>query len=217
MFTGIVEGTATVRQLRRAGGAARLDLEMGPLAEGVREGDSVSVDGVCLTAAAIKGGAIAFDISSETLSRSTLGRLRQGEATNIERAVKVGDRLGGHFVLGHVDGLGRIESLDREAGQWTLRVAAEGQIVSRLVPKGSVAVDGISLTVASLHGSAFSIAVIPHTLEHTTLAVAGSGDAVNLELDILGKYVERLLSTGAISPGEPGGMTEEFLSEHGFI
>lgn len=217
MFTGIVEGTATVQQLQRLSGAARLELDMGPLAEDVRKGDSVSVDGVCLTATAVTGSAVAFDVSSETLSRSTLGRLRRGDAANIERALKVGGRLGGHFVLGHVDGLGRIESLDREPGQWTLRIVAEREMISRLVPKGSVAVDGISLTVASLHENAFAIAVIPHTLEHTTLADAGSDQAVNLELDILGKYVERLLSTGSIGPGEKGGLTEEFLSEHGFI
>jgi riboflavin synthase len=218
MFTGIIEATGKVIGLTVSGSAGRLRVEMGAAAEGVRTGDSVSVDGACLTVARIGGRVAEFDVSAETLRVTTLGGLAAGGEVNLERPLRVGDRLGGHFVLGHVDGIGRIERLEAEAGQVALAVSASPEILSGLIPKGSIAVDGISLTLADLAPDRFSVAVIPHTLDHTTLRKKSAGDRVNLELDVIGKYVARFLSASRGGRGaEPSGrLTEGFLEEHGF-
>jgi len=212
MFTGIVEIVGRVVSLERAA-TARLTVDLSGIAEGVRPGDSVAVDGVCLTVTHIDGTRGSFDVGEETLRRSTLGALRPGDRVNLERALRVGDRLGGHFVLGHVDAVGTIARLDRRDDQATLVVRAGADLVARLVPKGSVAVDGISLTVGRIGPEEFTLFIIPHTLRNTGLAGKAVGDLVNIELDIIGKYVERLLD--ARSRG-PAGMTEEFLRQHGF-
>jgi riboflavin synthase len=225
MFTGIIEGTGKVLGLTVSGAAGRLRIELGAVAEGVRVGDSVSVDGACLTVARIGGKIAEFDVSAETLRVSTLGGLAaglpggsQGGEVNLERSLRVGDRLGGHFVLGHVDGVGRIERLAAEPGQVTLVVSAPPEIMSCLISKGSIAVDGISLTLADLAPDRFSVAVIPHTADHTTLRKKSSGDRVNLELDVIGKYVARFLSAshGGRGATPSGRLTEGFLEEHGF-
>jgi riboflavin synthase len=219
MFTGIVEGTGKVLGLTSSGSSRRLRVELGAIAEGVRAGDSVSVDGACLTVARVGGGIAEFDVSAETLRVTTLGGLAAGSEVNLERSLRVGDRLGGHFVLGHVDGIGRVERLEGAPGQVTLEVSAPPEILSGLIPKGSIAVDGISLTLAGLsRPDRFSVAIIPHTLEHTTLRKKSAGDRVNLELDVIGKYVARFLSASRAGPGaKPSGwLTEEFLEEHGF-
>jgi riboflavin synthase len=218
MFTGIIEGTGKVLGLTVSGQAGRLRVELGAVAEGVRTGDSVAVDGACLTVARIGGIVTEFDVSAETLRVTTLGGLRSGDEVNLERSLRVGDRLGGHFVLGHVDAVGKIDRLETTPGQITLTVAAPREVVANLVPKGSIAVDGISLTIAALEPEKFSVAVIPHTLDHTTLRRKTAGDRVNLELDILGKYVARFLAAGFGGPGaRPAGrLTEGFLEEHGF-
>lgn len=217
MFTGIIEGIGTVQGIRAAGESARLTIDLGRAAEGVQLGESVAVDGVCLTAAQIRQTVIEFDVSRETLARATLGDLVRGDKVNLERALRLGDRLGGHLVLGHVDGIGAISRSEKSSGQMTLTVTAPAEIISRLVRKGSVTVSGISLTVAALTEKSFAIAVIPHTLENTTLLSASVGDKVNLELDILGKYVERLLGARAQAetPGRAN-ITEDFLAQHGF-
>lgn len=217
MFTGIIEGIGTVQGIRAAGESARLIIDLGRLAEGVQLGESIAVDGACLTAAQIRQAVVEFDVSRETLARSTLGGLTQGDKVHLERALRLGDRLGGHLVLGHVDGVGTISGIEKSSGQMTLTVIAPTEIISRLVHKGSVAISGISLTVASLAEKSFSIAVIPHTLENTTLLSASVGNKVNLELDILGKYVERLLGARAQTeaPGSAN-ITREFLQQHGF-
>ena len=217
MFTGLVEAVGTVVQLRSAGGSARLLADIGRMAEGVAVGDSVCVDGACLTVARVDGAMAEFDVSSETLGRTTLGHLRQSSRVNLERAMRAGGRFGGHFVLGHVDGVGKIAAMRPAAGQTMLEVAAAREIVSRLVPKGSVAVDGISLTVAGVTDERFRVALIPHTLNNTNLPAKSMGDEVNLELDVIGKYVERLLAArqGGEAPSG-GGLTEGFLEEHGF-
>ena len=219
MFTGIVEGIGRVLGLTVSGASGRLRVELGPVAEGVRVGDSVSVDGACLTVARAGGGVAEFDVSAETLRVSTLGGLAAGGEVNLERSLRVGDRLGGHFVLGHVDGVGRVERLEAAPGQVTLEVSAPPEILSCLIPKGSIAVDGISLTLADLSGpDRFSVAVIPHTLEHTTLRRKSAGDRVNLELDVIGKYVARFLGAqrGGRGVKPSGRLTEGFLEEHGF-
>ena len=218
MFTGIIEGTGKVLGLTVSGAAGRLRVELGAVAEGVRVGDSVSVDGACLTATRIGGTIAEFDVSAETLRVSTLGALAVGGEVNLERSLRVGDRLGGHFVLGHVDGVGRIERLQAEPGQVTLAVTAPPEILSCLILKGSIAVDGISLTISRVTPDRFTVAVIPHTLDHTALRKKSAGDRVNLELDVIGKYVARFLSAlrGGRGAGASGRLTEGFLEEHGF-
>jgi len=218
MFTGIIEGTGKVLGLTAGDASGRLRVELGALAEDVRIGDSVSVDGACLTVARVGGGVAEFDVSAETLRVSTLAGLATGREVNLERSLRVGDRLGGHFVLGHVDGVGRIERLEASPGQVTLAVSAAPEILSCLILKGSIAVDGISLTLAEVAPDRFSVAVIPHTLDHTTLRRKSAGDRVNLELDVIGKYVARFLSASRGGRGAmpSGRLTEGFLEEHGF-
>jgi len=214
MFTGIVEGTGRVVSLTRSGESARLRLDLGAAAEGLRPGDSVCVDGACLTATAVSGAAADFDLSAETLQRTTLGRLRSGDEVNLERALRLGDRLGGHFVLGHVDGVGTISSISSGPGQITLRVNCPAHLLHQLIPKGSVAVDGISLTVVEVTASDFSTAILPFTLQRTTLRNKRPGQGVNIETDILGKYVARLLGREHAAP--EGGISEAFLRERGY-
>jgi riboflavin synthase len=217
MFTGIVEGLGTVHRTESVGASARLVIDLGPIVAGVELGDSVAVNGGCLTATRIEGSVVDFDVSRETLSRTTHGDLASGEKVNLERALRVGDRLGGHFVLGHVDGVGMISAISTDSGQTTLEITASADIVSRLIPKGSVAVSGMSLTIADLKSDRFSIAIIPHTLANTTLPAKRVGDKVNLELDVIGKYVERLMARAQGKEGDSSGVTANFLAEHGFI
>jgi len=217
MFTGIVEGLGKVVRMQSSGDAAQLVVDLGPIAGGVSPGDSVALDGACLTAANISGKTITFDVSRETLSRTAIGHLRPGAQVNLERALRAGDRLGGHFVLGHVDGVGAIAAITPSSGQVTLKLAASPEIIARLVPKGSIAVSGISLTIAAITADSFSIAIIPHTMKNTNLPARSPGDKVNLELDIIGKYVERLLALReGREPPPISGITTDFLAEHGF-
>jgi riboflavin synthase len=215
MFTGIIEGLGTVECLALSGESGRLCVDVGPLAEGLRLGDSVAVNGACLTAVRIAAPAVEFDVSAETLRVTTLGALTRGAQVNLERALRVGDRLGGHFVLGHVDALGTVSQLRRAPGQVLLEVTAAPEIIGQMIPKGSVALDGISLTLAALRADRFSVAVIPHTLDSTTLRTRSPGDKVNLELDVIGKYVQRLLERSA-APQQGGKLSSQFLAEHGF-
>jgi len=214
MFTGLVEGTGKIVRLVPTSGAARLRLDLGALAEGMSTGDSVAVDGACLTAVRIDVGEVEFDVSAETLRRSTLGSRRAGDVVNVERALRVGDRLGGHFVLGHVDGVGTIASIRETSGQVTLEVNVAPEMIANLIPKGSIAVDGISLTIADIGPGRFSSAIIAHTLENTGLRSKSTGDRVNIEMDVLGKYVAQLL--GRMQGNGSSRITQRFLAEHGF-
>lgn len=194
MFTGIVEEVGRVAEAEPRASGSRLRIEAARVVEGLREGDSVSVQGVCLTAVAITAGSFSADVSRETLERSTLGEARPGALVNLERALAASGRLGGHIVQGHVDGTGVIRALEeRGGGDWWLEVEAPPELARYLVYKGSIAVDGISLTVARVDGPVFAVAVIPHTWANTALRTARPGQRVNLETDILAKYVERLL------------------------
>jgi riboflavin synthase len=190
MFTGIVEERGTVRS--RAG--ARLVIDCRTVAIDSPVGASVAVNGTCLTVIANDGASLAFDLSDETLARTTLGDLRGGALVNLERPVSLAARLGGHIVQGHVDGVGVVEAVhgDPEGGA-TVRVAVPSELGRYIVHKGSITVDGVSLTVAELVGDTIAIALIPHTLGVTTFGVATQGDRVNLEVDVLAKYVERLM------------------------
>ena len=188
MFTGIVEERGRVRSAGR-----RLEVEAETVASDAEIGASIAVNGVCLTVVDRPDGALAFDLADETLARTTLGILRAGDVVNLERPVTLLQRLGGHLVQGHVDAVGRVEAVDRDQGGATMRVAIDGALGRYLVEKGSIAVDGVSLTVASAEAASFTVALVPHTLAVTTLGERRAGDGVNLEVDVLSKYVERLL------------------------
>jgi len=216
MFTGIVEAIGTVREFSRQGEGARVHIGAGPLAEGLRIGDSIAVEGACLTVTALRGDGFTADLSVETLARTTLTRLRPGARVNLERPLRLGDRLGGHLVSGHVDAVGQIaERVPQDDGEF-IRIRFPRELGPLLVMKGSVAVDGISLTVAELSRDTFGVALIPHTLGHTTLSNKRVGDPVNLEADLLGKHVARLLA-GRLDVTGQGGLTLAMLQEHGFV
>ena len=195
MFTGIIEELGSVRSVEERGENARLVISAHVVTEGTNHGDSISVNGVCLTALDIAEDSFAADVSRETLSRSTLGRLRPGAPVNLERAVTPATRLGGHIVQGHVDARGQFIGVDDHGESWTLRIAYPQEIARYLVFKGSVAVEGISLTIAGLTDNHFEIAIIPKTWEVTNLSHLKPGDEVNIEVDILGKYIEKLLES----------------------
>src|ERR671914_2070017 len=183
MFTGIIEELGRVRSVERRGEGVRLTVEARAVAEGTRDGDSIAVNGVCLTALDVGRDSFAADGSRETLQRSTLGNLRAGSVVNLERAVTPSTRLGGHIVQGHVDARGRFLSAEEHGGSWTVRIAHPAEVARYLVFKGSVAVEGISLTIAGLTDDHFEIAIIPKTWEMTNLSHLKTGDGVNLEVD----------------------------------
>jgi riboflavin synthase len=194
MFTGIVEEMATVRAVERRGDVVRLDVAAHVAREGSEVGASVAVNGVCLTVVAAKPEGLAFEVGPETLSRTTLGRLAAGDAVNLERPLRFGAAVGGHLVLGHVDGIGTVEDVTRVESTARVRIVLPGPALAPLlVPQGSVAVDGVSLTIAALDARAFEVMVIPHTLAVTTFGRLARGQAVNLEADVIGKYLQRSL------------------------
>jgi riboflavin synthase len=194
MFTGIIEELGRVRAIEKRGPNARIVIEARAVTEGSRDGDSIAVNGVCLTALEVQPDSFAADVSKETLLRSTLGNLKAGSPVNLERAVTPATRLGGHIVQGHVDARGRFLSAENHAESWTVRIAYPKEIARYLVFKGSIAVEGISLTIAGLTEDYFEIAVIPKTWEVTNFSHLEPGDDVNLEADIIAKYVERILA-----------------------
>jgi len=193
MFTGIIEELGRVREIERRGEDARIVIEAHTVTESSQDGDSISVNGVCLTALDIQPDSFAADVSKETLFRSTLGNLKEGSPVNLERAVTPTTRLGGHIVQGHVDARGKFLGAEKHVESWTFRIAYPKEIGRYLVFKGSVAVEGISLTIANLTHDYFEIAVIPKTWEVTNFSKLKPGDGVNLEADIIAKYVERIL------------------------
>ena len=194
MFTGILEGVGRLAAREARGGDVRFTFATGTLPfEDVRLGESIAVNGVCLTVIAFDAGSFQADASTETLSLTTLGALAQGAALNLERAMRPSDRLGGHLVSGHVDGIGRVLSVhdDGRAQRW--RFAAPAPLLMYIAKKGSICVDGVSLTVNEVDAEGFEVALIPHTVAHTRFAETAAGDAVNLEIDLVARYVERLL------------------------
>ncbi|MEW5762663.1 MAG: riboflavin synthase [Bacillota bacterium] len=213
MFTGIVEALGTVRAVRVRPEGASLTVEAANIAPHIRVGDSIAVNGVCLTATAHTEHAFTADVMAETLAKTNLGVLRPGARVNLERALRLGDRLGGHLVTGHVDGVGRILARNPAGIATVFTIGAPPEVARYLIPKGSVAVDGISLTVIDAGPDRFTVSVIPHTAAVTTLGFKKPGDTVNLEADLIGKYVAHLLARGA---GERG-ISLEFLAGHGFI
>jgi riboflavin synthase len=211
MFTGIIQGLGTIEHMEIQGRRARIRLKAGALAERVHPGDSVSVSGVCLTAVVIDGEALEFDAVKTTVSRTRLGSLKRGSPVNLELALTLADRLGGHLVSGHVDGVGTIRKLDKGAEEWRFRIEAPRDVMRFVMERGSVAVDGISLTVAAVHDTGFEIAVIPHTLEMTTLGCASTGDPVNLEADMISRMVAE-----QVARLKDKGITLDRLREEGY-
>ena len=210
MFTGIIQDTGTVRKFTRRGGDALIEVATLLPLDDVKIGDSIAVSGACLTVTALGAQGFTFDVSAETLSRTTLGGLRAGDRVNLEKALRMSDFLGGHLVLGHVDCVGRIVERTARADSIVCGFTLERGLSKYVVARGSVTVDGISLTVNSCEGDRFYVNIIPHTAEKTTLAGKKAGDPVNIETDILGKYVEKLLRPGR-------GVDMDVLREHGFI
>ncbi len=214
MFTGIIEDKGKVLRLEGHGQAKRLRLELAAHLTELQLGDSISINGVCLTVMEKKDQTVELDLSSETLERTTLSGLKEGDHVNVERALRLADRLGGHIVTGHIDGTGVVSGKRREMDFLHLRVRIPPLFTKYVVPKGSIAIDGISLTVNECEGDEIRMTLIPHTLEKTTLIDKNVGDPVNVETDVLGKYVEKLLPRES---GKPGGVDVSLLREYGFI
>ena len=214
MFTGIIEEKGKVLRVEYRGQEKRLTLEVPFDLTGMQLGDSININGVCLTVVEKKTGTIGVDLSSETLQKTNLAKVQKGDKVNLERALRLSDRLGGHIVTGHIDGIGAITERRMERSFLQLRVRVPRSVSRYLVQKGSIAIDGISLTVNEYKGEEISLTLIPYTLEKTTLIEKKVGDEVNVEADILGKYVEKMLDR----EGEkPKGIDLSFLKEHGFI
>ncbi|MDH4226200.1 MAG: riboflavin synthase [Deltaproteobacteria bacterium] len=211
MFTGIIEAIGTVKSIEKTGGSGRITIE----AKGVPMppiGGSIAVNGSCLTATAISGSSFTADVSSESFKRTTLGLLKTGDSVNIELPLTMNKPLGGHFVTGHVDYVGEVVAVKKQGDFSEFEFSIKPGFENQFVEKGSVAIDGISLTISKLSEKTFTVAVIPHTLTGTTLASKKQGQSVNIETDVIGKYVERFMNTG-----KEQGVTEGFLREHGFL
>ena len=212
MFTGIIEAIGTVENLEKRGASGRIKVRCPFAPDALKAGDSVSVNGSCLTVVNFTGGVFSADVSSETLLHTTFGRLKKGSAVNLEMPLTLSKPIGGHIITGHVDCKGKIMTRQDTDAFSIFEISVERQARRFLVHKGSVAIDGISLTIAELIEDGFETAVIPHTLKSTTLSSRKVGDEVNIETDIIGKYVERF-TAGNVGKG----VTEDFLKEHGFM
>jgi riboflavin synthase len=217
MFTGIVDELATVRRLTRSAEAAQIAVEDAEVLESTGIGDSIAVNGVCLTVTALQGRELTFDVMEETLLRTTLGKLKSGSRVNLERAVRMGEPLGGHLVQGHVDGKGQIRSVRPGHGGKLMEVAVAQPLLVYVVPKGSVALDGVSLTAAAVERETLTVGLVPHTLEATTLGHRRAGDEVNVEVDILGKYIRNFLQKGLEEQETEGeAFSQQLLEKYGF-
>ena len=214
MFTGIVEEVGTVNAVVNTGSSSGVRINAKTVLEGTKTGDSIAVNGVCLTVTKMGSGWFEADVMNETLRRSSLSSLSQGSPVDLERAMAAGGRFGGHIVSGHIDGTGSIVSMKNDGIAVWITIAADSRILRYIVEKGSVAIDGISLTVAKVTDKDFCVSVIPHTLKNTVLGFKKAGDTVNLENDIIGKYVEKLMQP---ADNDKGGITAGFLMENGFM
>lgn len=215
MFTGVIETIGTVRRISGGGDSFALAVEIPSPAKEIRAGDSVAVDGVCLTAAGVAGGAVTMDVGEETFRRTTLGRLKTGSRVNVETSLTADKPLGGHFVSGHVDAVGTVAEVRARRTQREMRVAYPQGLAPFIVGKGSIAVDGVSLTVGEVRGEWFAVYLVPHTWENTTLSGKAAGAGVNLEVDMLARYVWKALAT-LRSGGKEGGIMD-LLEKYGYV
>jgi len=211
MFTGIIEEMGTVRRLNQSPNRCELELSASKVLEGTQIGDSIAVNGVCLTVIRLGEEHFTADVMPETLRRSNLGQLKPGSKVNLERAMAANGRFGGHIVAGHIDGTGKILAMQPEGNAVLVTISATPELLRYVVEKGSIAIDGISLTVAKVSHTDFTVSLIPHTGEETTLLKHRPGEIVNLETDIIGKYVEKLMQP------KSGGVTMELLQQNGFF
>jgi riboflavin synthase len=218
LFTGIVEEIGTIVHIEGGTQFSKLTIQAKKVLEGVQLGDSIAVNGVCLTVTSFTATQFTVDVMPETIKKTSLGQLKRGHVVNLERAMAMGDRFGGHIVSGHIDGTGTISSRQNNANAVLFRVNAPEDLLKYMMPRGSVTVDGISLTIVDVTTESFSLSIIPHTLAYSNLREKNVGDIVNLECDIIGKYVERLLQGGqhANEHGSPSKMNLDFLRENGF-
>lgn len=217
MFTGIIEAVGKIAAMEMRGGDARLCLHCGALDMGdVQRGDSIAVNGVCLTVVELKPSGFCADVSAETLGRTTLGGLHPGEAVNLEKALLAAARLGGHLVSGHVDGVGEVLQQQPEARSVCLRIQAPATLARYIAAKGSICLDGVSLTVNAVDGAVFDVNIVPHTAQATTLGAFHPGRRVNLEVDLIARYLERLV-LGEHPAGDTNALSREFLAQHGFL
>ena len=212
MFTGIIAALGKVTTLQPKGGDLSLLIDAGKLdCNDVKLGDSIAINGVCLTVVSMQGNQLAFDVSQETIARSSLAGLTTGSQVNLEKALAVGDRLGGHFVSGHVDGLGKVSSIKEVARSWQMAIAVPAELQRYIAEKGSICIDGASLTVNKVTPSGFEVNIIPHTLQETIIKDYQVGSKVNLEVDLIARYLERLL------PDQHSKLTPDFLKQHGYL
>ncbi|MBQ9708810.1 MAG: riboflavin synthase [Firmicutes bacterium] len=213
MFTGIIEEIGKIKAISRGANSAVLTVQAHKILEDVHLGDSIAVNGVCLTCTSFTKDQFTADVMHETLNRSSLGQLRIGGQVNLERAMSAEGRFGGHIVAGHIDGVGRVTDIKRDDNAIWYTIEASPEIMRYIIEKGSIAIDGISLTVAEVGRNYFKVSIIPHTASETTLSLRKTGDIVNLENDCIGKYVEKLIKP---YEGKDRGITYEFLAQHGF-
>ena len=213
MFTGLIETICKVKSVRRSAESMVLTIDLGKLADESKTGDSIAINGACLTISRLQGSLASFDVSAETLAKSTLGKLKPSSEVNIERSLMASDRFGGHFVLGHVDGTATVEAIDKSGKFANIKFAAKAELLGAIVIKGSVAINGISLTIAAVDNKSFSVSIIPETLKRTTLGNVKIGDCVNIETDIIVKTIKRHLDE--ILPKKQG-LTAEKLRQLGY-
>ena len=220
MFTGIIEGLGTVSQVRPMDGGSRLTVAVDFSLDGTGIGDSIAVNGACLTAVSLQGARFTVDVSPETLSKTTFKSIKIGDRVNLERALKLSDRLDGHLVSGHIDGLGIITGKQNQGNAIVVTFSVPESLSRYMIPKGSVAIDGVSLTINSCENQSFNVSIIPHTAKITTLGLKETGARVNIETDMLGKYVEKFLSGRGRDSEEKRGASSldmQFLSKTGFL
>lgn len=212
MFTGIIEEVGKIEKIEKKGNSASITIKCNKVLEGTKIGDSIAVNGICLTVTNISKNSYETDVMPETMRRSSLDNIKKGDPVNLERALKLEKRLGGHIVSGHIDGTGKIERIEKEANAIWYQISAKSDLMKYIVEKGSVAIDGISLTVAEVENLNFKVSIIPHTQKETNLGFKNKNDIVNIECDIIGKYIEKLV----LPKNKESKLTEEFLIENGF-
>lgn len=219
MFTGIVEEIGVIESILLGSDSARIKINAKKVLQDVKLGDSISTNGVCLTVTEFSSKSFTVDVMAETMRRSGLGSLKKGDKVNLERALAVGDRLGGHLVSGHIDGTGTIKNLQREDNAIWITIGTSPDILRYIVLKGSIAIDGVSLTVAYVDNKAFKVSIIPHTQDETTLTKKSTGEKVNLECDMIGKYIEKFIyeKEAQANNKDKKSVDIEFLKENGFL